>query len=59
MRYKIVNDGYVKGIILTAESLMSLEDEVKECFSHKSQKEQLEGALLVVETLKQSYRKIK
>lgn len=59
MHYKTVNDGRVKGMIITAESLMDLEEEVKDYFSNYDQEDELTGALFVVEFLKQSYRKIK
>lgn len=62
MHYKSVNDGRTKGLIITAESLMDLEEEVKDYFSVSDEvhhPDYRKGAMLVVEFLKQSYRKIK
>ena len=54
MRFKIVDDRYAKGIILTAESLLDLRDDIEGAGYPKDQKE---GALNVYNFLKSSYDK--
>lgn len=55
MNYKTVNNRFMKGIILTAESLMQLEDDLRMKWEES---EALEGALEVVKFLKECYKKI-
>lgn len=54
MRYKTVDDGSVKGIILTAESLLQIKDEIDAMGLSKEHKE---GAEMLYDFLKGCYDK--
>lgn len=54
MNYKTVNDGRVKGIILTAESLLGMQEDIEKNLTEREK----EGALALLQFLKTCYKSI-
>lgn len=53
MNYEVVDNWKVKGIILTAESLLQLQEEIEVNFSY----DEFDGAMRIYEFLKDCYDK--